>query len=467
MESGEIAGRKTRLSQGSYTCWCAIATCVGLEIAKCSPMAVQLRTYLNSLPPFWLALVVGCALAAPAQAQAPKPGPSKAPEAKSNYEVVASLGKSILESKSKKERKRLVRKALALSESEQRLLVAWCSRQAEDPRLGRFLPILRQISSDGSATLLAALAGASLDEPYRGSLRERALRDLVQSQETSRSIPLLVRAVLTSSDSSLARAHSKELLHLVKEGRGAEKTTKRSLRKAVVRAIRDVLKTKEGAASRAAAFVSDWLEVSDHLADLLDEFKRHLDRPDRAFLNGLLQGVTKRSRSLNRPIHLVRAQEINRRKKLSESQRDDLPALEAWLVDRIKQDKRLSRVKRRVEKEDAIFEDLLIELIQADESSTLLKVEVLKLAPAYAKTPDSDWIPVLIDLLEDRALSQRAYRLLRSATGEKLPLNSFQWNRWLSGASGAAAEPETPEPETPEPAKTPESKTPETPESEK
>lgn len=347
--------------------------------------------------------------------------------------LAISTGKALLEG-AEPERKRALARATALGAAEQRVLVAWARDHVSDSRIGNLIPLLRRLNSQSSGELLIKIAAAPRGEEDDGSVADEALDVLLFAQRVSRGIPLATEAALLTTDANAARRIKSMLLELLKEGPDEEKVSEAVMMKLLVTSIQKVMRGSDlppGTRARAVSLVSSWLEDTDDLRDVLQLVKRRLEDQDRIFLDGFLQGVSRRRENLLRPIHLLRAQEVNRRRKLDAYKREQMASLESWLEDRIARDKQLSRLSRRIKKDDAIFEELLLDRFANSESRTL-KLEILKLVPLFAKDADSAWVAALIPELQG-AVGPQAYQLIKQITGESIPQNSVLWRRWFDG----------------------------------
>lgn len=375
-------------------------------------------------------LLLSITLLAPATAQGKKPR-------KVNRELAIATGKALLEGSSDAARRRGLAKARALGAAEQRVLLAWAKGRVSDPGIGNLLPLLRTLDSQSAAEVLVEIASAPRGEEDDGSLAEEALDALLFAHPSKRSIPLATSAILRTSDSHAAGRIQSALLDLVREGPDEEKISRGALRKALVVELRKALRGRDlppVARARAVSFLADWLVQTDELKDVLALIKRRLEDPDAIFLDALLQGVPRRQESLRRPIDLLRAREVNRRNELEPEAREQLARLEDWLEDRVSRDKRLSVLARRIARDDATFQELLLDLLASEEASVRVKLEVLGLAPRFGQDADSPWVPLLIAQLDkERAVASRAYGLLKQITGESIPQNAVLWDRWLKG----------------------------------
>jgi len=392
------------------------------------------RTFATPCSPtrlFGLALML-CAFLPGVQVLAQDAKETPAPKVVDRKLAVAT-GKSLLEGSSKSKRKNALAKAASLEAGERRILIAWARDQVSDPRVRNLIPFLRKLDSQAAADLLARIAAAPRGEADDGSIAEEALDALLYGQKASRSIPIATEAALRTTDPYVAQRIQTALLELIKEGPEKEEVKSAVLMRNLVISIQKVMRGRDlppGTRERSVSLVSSWLIDTDDLAGLLQLVKRRLEDEDRIFLDGMIQGMAHRRQKLHRPIHLLRAREANRRNKLEPSQREQLADIEDWLEDRVRRDKRLTLIARRMESDAKVFEDLLLDRLENSEN-TRLKLQILKLAPTYAKGADSKWVPALIPHL-DGSIGAQAYVLIRKLTGETFPQNRVLWSRWLN-----------------------------------
>tara|TARA_R110002072_G_scaffold238521_2_gene395936 strand:- start:1238 stop:2434 length:1197 start_codon:yes stop_codon:yes gene_type:complete len=368
-----------------------------------------------------------------ALAQDSKASPTPASQKAVDRELAIATGKSLLESSTKSKRMAALGKATSLEAAEQRVLISWASDHASDPRAGNLIPFLRKLDSKRAAELLVEIAAATRGEEDDGSIADEALDALLYGQRVSHSIPVATEAALRTTDPHAAQRIQSGLVELIKEGPEEEQVKSSLLIRSLVGSIQKVLRGRDlppGTRERAVSLVSSLLIDTDEIGVLLQQIRRRLEDEDRVFLDGLLRGMALRRESLYRPIHLLRAQEANRRAKLEPSRREQLADIGDWLEDRVRRDKRLSLLARRLESDAKIFEDLLLERL-ANSENTPLKLLILRLAPTYAKGPDSKWVPALIPHVEG-SVGTQTYQLLKKLTGEDIPQNRVLWSRWFN-----------------------------------
>ena len=246
------------------------------------------------------------------------------------------------------------------------------------------------------------------------------------------SVPLLLEGALLGAEPDTAREQGSALLALAKEGPDEEELSFSARTALVLSAAEKILRGRPGPVTeeRWARMVGDWIEGTNDLEDLLGALKRS-QVP--GAVRGIIAGATKRLRASQRPLDVVRAEEVNRRRKLDPAERESLPALADWLADTIRSDPRLTLIDRRVTTERSLFERTLYDLASQSLEPAVL-VSVLKAAAPLAQEAGESWAPLLIDLLdaEERAVSAEAFRLLKELTSQTLPQSSAAWRAWLA-----------------------------------
>ena len=405
------------------------------------------RVTPRSLTQLFGSALVLCVFLPGAQATAQDTKETPAPQKVVDRKLAVAVGKSLLEGSTKSTHKKALAKAATLEAAEQRVLVSWAGDRVSDPRVRNLIPLLRKLDSQGAAELLIKIAAAPRGEADDGSIADEALDALLYGQKVSRSIPLATDAALRTPQANGARRIQGALLELIKEGPEQEQVKSSALLRNLLDSIQRTMRGRDlppGTRGRAVSLVSSWLIDTDDLPKLLLLVKRRLEDEDRIFLDGLLQGMALRRERLSRPINLLRAQETNRRHGLEPSQREQLASLEDWLQDRVRRDKRLALIARRLESEAEVFEDLLLDRLQ-NTQSTRLKLLILKLAPTYAKGADSKWVPALIPHIEG-SVGTQAYQLIRKLTGETFAQNRVLWRRWYENDAADPTEDPSPSP---------------------
>ncbi|MGE0711752.1 MAG: hypothetical protein AB7N76_30610 [Planctomycetota bacterium] len=373
----------------------------------------------------WPALLLwascSCAFATPEEKKTP---PSAA-------EVTA---RAILDAKDEKELDRLLAKAQGLKGSARAALIAWIATHTGEARLSRLVQVLAEFVEEPAAReVLARLARIPFDGPPDRSVAVAALQ-VIGEFPADAALAVLV-AGLQDSHRSVDDAHQEALVNLLATP---------SERGDAVRPFCDYVQRREsdlasqGEEAKLKAFrklVQSLIERAFLRRDRIETMVRELtDAPSPTLRIALLGAIRPRLHNQARELSTIRLREEQRRKKLSDLDRNGLVDLDTYVEDQIRATPRLGRLRESLLAERRLLSEALVKVCTSSEDPQLV-VAGLGVVPEFTSTLTAEWAPYLLDLLDhpEPKLREAAYRLLVKLTKQKFTPNRSVWLKWWQG----------------------------------